>query len=214
MEHAVEMHQLLSAARDVSFSNIITGDESWIYLQNAPEQMWLEENAPRPTFPRRDIAAQKVMIIVFFSGERLLHVSYLPPKETLNSDTYIKYGLESLKRALESLVPRPPLPWFLHIDNAPCHRSVKTKIWLATNGFLTMDHPPYSPDLAPCDFWFFGALKHELKGSTYPSPEKLMNAIVTIATKLADGKMKGVYEEWIHRCKTVMSDGDYFEHTE
>jgi len=26
-----------------------------------------------------------------------------------------------------------------------------------------MDHPPYSPDLVPCDFWLFPKLKNALK---------------------------------------------------
>jgi hypothetical protein len=27
-----------------------------------------------------------------------------------------------------------------------------------------MDHPPYSPELAPCDFWLFPKLKNAMKG--------------------------------------------------
>jgi len=30
-----------------------------------------------------------------------------------------------------------------------------------------MDHPPYSPDLAPCDFWLFPKLKNALKGQRF-----------------------------------------------
>jgi histone-lysine N-methyltransferase SETMAR len=31
-----------------------------------------------------------------------------------------------------------------------------------------LDHPPYSPDLAPSDFYLFGPLKHHLSGNIFP----------------------------------------------
>ena len=37
---------------------------------------------------------------------------------------------------------------FLH-DNAPAHRALATQRKLAYLGFQCLDHPPYSPDLAP-----------------------------------------------------------------
>jgi hypothetical protein len=30
-----------------------------------------------------------------------------------------------------------------------------------------MDYPPYSPDLAPCDFWLFPKLKSALKDQSF-----------------------------------------------
>jgi hypothetical protein len=32
---------------------------------------------------------------------------------------------------------------------------------------LKLDHPSYSPDLAPCDFWLFPKLKTALKGHRF-----------------------------------------------
>jgi hypothetical protein len=32
-----------------------------------------------------------------------------------------------------------------------------------------MPHPAYSPDLIPCDFWFFGSVKECFKGKAFPS---------------------------------------------
>ena len=37
-------------------------------------------------------------------------------------------------------------------DNAPGHRSVLVKDFLAENNVKTLEYPPYSPDLAPADF--------------------------------------------------------------
>jgi transposase len=40
-------------------------------------------------------------------------------------------------------------------DNAPTHRSILVKDFLAKNNVTTLEHPPYSPDLIPADFYLF-----------------------------------------------------------
>ena len=47
---------------------------------------------------------------------------------------------------------------FLH-DNAPAHRALSTQKKLAYLGFQYLDHPSYSPDLAPSDYHLFPGLK-------------------------------------------------------
>ena len=42
--------------------------------------------------------------------------------------------------------------WFPFHVNAPAHRSVLVKYFLATNNATTLEHPQYFPDLAPADF--------------------------------------------------------------
>ena len=52
----------------------------------------------------------------------------------------------------------------LHHDNAAPH-----KAGIATEYLLP--HPPYSPDLAPCDFYLFPKIKQELSGRSFDSIE-------------------------------------------
>jgi transposase len=54
--------------------------------------------------------------------------------------------------------------WFLHHDNAPAHRSVLVKDFLAKNSVTTLEHSPYSPGLAAADVYLFPAMKTTLKG--------------------------------------------------
>jgi len=44
-------------------------------------------------------------------------------------------------------------------DNAPAHWALATQKKLAYLGFQCLDHPPYSPDLAPPDYHLFPGLK-------------------------------------------------------
>src|ERR1700753_291045 len=50
------------------------------------------------------------------------------------------------------------------VPNAPAHTSLLVRDFLAKNNTLMMPQPPYSPDLAPCDFFLFPKLKRPMKG--------------------------------------------------
>jgi len=61
----------------------------------------------------------------------------------------------------------------LHHDNAPAHRSFKVSQFLAMNHTTVMPHPPYSPDLAPCDFFLCPKLKRRMKGRRFDTTEEI-----------------------------------------
>jgi hypothetical protein len=52
----------------------------------------------------------------------------------------------------------------LHIDNATLHTSKMSTEKIEELGFILVLQPPYSPYLAPCDFFLFGSLKRSLEG--------------------------------------------------
>ena len=49
--------------------------------------------------------------------------------------------------------------WHFHQDNAPVHNSILVTDYLTKMGIKTVRHPPYHPNLAPCDFWLFPKLR-------------------------------------------------------
>ena len=51
-----------------------------------------------------------------------------------------------------------------HQDNAPAHTSSQARTVIRNAGFELLHHPPYSPDLAPSDFYLFPKLKEFMKG--------------------------------------------------
>ena len=59
--------------------------------------------------------------------------------------------------------------WHFHKDNVPVHNSILVTDYLTKMGIKTVPHPPYSPDLAPCDFCFY--LK--LRGCRYGTIEEM-----------------------------------------
>ena len=48
--------------------------------------------------------------------------------------------------------------WHFHQDNTPVHNSILVTDYLTMMGIKTVPHPPYSPYIAPCDFWLFPQL--------------------------------------------------------
>ena len=58
-----------------------------------------------------------------------------------------------------------------HMDNAPCHNSRATKEYLEENKVVRIDHPLYSPDLAPSDFYIFGYIKNAFANAVFNSVE-------------------------------------------
>jgi transposase len=75
--------------------------------------------------------------------------------------------LEILAKSPEAVYRRRPElwpdVWILHHDDARAHDMLAVREFMAKKLILKFDHPPYSPDLAPCDFWLFPKLKTTLK---------------------------------------------------
>ena len=93
-----------------------------------------------------------------------MHWEFVPPGQTVNQEFY----LEVLRRLRENVRrKRPELwksgEWFLHQDNAPAHTAVSVTRYLACLEWTVIPHPPYSPDLAPYDFFLFPTMKKKIE---------------------------------------------------
>ena len=75
-------------------------------------------------------------------------------------------------------------------------------------GIKTVPNPPYSPDLAPCDFWLFP----KLRGCRYETVEEMKEAVTKVIDTLTPEDFHGAFEkllEWYNKC--IAAGGDYFE---
>jgi hypothetical protein len=80
------------------------------------------------------------------------------------------------------------------------------------HGLRMAPHPPYSPDLAPSDFFLFGYVKRALQGSEFQTVEKLLAAGVTILNAIPAETLIITFHEWIRRLQTCIdTDGEYVE---
>ena len=99
-----------------------------------------------------------------------------------------------------------------HQDNAPVHNSILVIDYLTQMGIKTVPHPPYSPDLAPCDFWLFPKLKENLRGNRYSTIENMKEAVTRVLNTLTQEDFQGAFQKLLERYnKCIDVRGEYFE---
>ena len=75
-------------------------------------------------------------------------------------------------------------------------------------GIKIVPSPPYSPDLAPCDFWLF--LK--LTGCRFETIEEMKEALTMVIFTLILEDFHGAFQKLLERYnKCIAGGGDYFE---
>ena len=75
-------------------------------------------------------------------------------------------------------------------------------------GIKTVPRRPYSPDLAPYDFWLFS----KLRGCRYETIEEVKEAMTKVIDTLTQKNFHGAFEELLERYhKCIAAEGDYFE---
>ena len=74
----------------------------------------------------------------------------------------------------------PSGQWHFHQDNAPVRNSIIVTDYLTKIGIKTIPQSPYSPDLAPCDFWLF----RKLRGCCYETIKEMKEAVTKVIDML------------------------------
>ncbi|UYV71775.1 hypothetical protein LAZ67_9000338 [Cordylochernes scorpioides] len=75
-----------------------------------------------------------------------------------------------------------------------------------------MPQPPYSPDLAPCDFFLFPKLKRPMKGRRCATLDEIKTASKEELKRFFKNDFLKCFEDWKNRWhKCIISHGDYFE---
>ena len=75
-------------------------------------------------------------------------------------------------------------------------------------GTKTVPLPPYSPELAPCDFWLFP----NLRGCHYETIEEMKEAVTKVIDTLTQEDFHGVFQKLLEQYnKCIAAGGNYFE---
>ena len=75
-------------------------------------------------------------------------------------------------------------------------------------GIKTVPHPPYSPGLAPCDFWLFS----KLSGCRYETIVEVKEAVTKVIDTLTQEDFHGAFQKLLERYnKSIATGRDYFE---
>ncbi len=221
VERANEVLGLI--AEDPTYlDRVITCDESWVHyhdpLSKRESEEWRQKGEPRPKKVRQQKSAGKVMLLAFFDHKGLIYQHFVKnvkvkgKRRNFTSTDYLKV-LKTLQRHINKKRPELKNRWILHHDNVRPHTARVVTEWLEQQNIETVPHPPYSPDLAPCDFWLFPTLKKALRGRRFNSDEEVKQAVYSAFQKLPPTEfhktIKVKWEERLEKC--IVSRGQYFE---
>jgi hypothetical protein len=118
------------------------------------------------------------MLFVFSNGTGKFLIDILPESMKIDTD-YFAYNITDEisrlcypqgKRSRERRV-------MLHFDSAQIHCTGTVWDRMAAAELERMEHPPYSPDLTPCDFFFFRYVKGKLVGKQYETPDDFVSEV-------------------------------------
>ncbi|KAJ4436884.1 hypothetical protein ANN_17016 [Periplaneta americana] len=202
-------------------------DEYQITLQAASRNYWLSRQASWNVATRRGMASAMAPEEDLLGGgvsprtdrgalgevaEGLMHHEFIPEGRTVTKELYV----ETLRRLWDAVRRKRPEKWvennwFLMHDNAPAHRAIIVKNFLARHNITALDHPPYSPDLSPPDYFLFPRLKSHLKGRRFNAEEVIANATRALRRVSQNGFQACFQELYTRWQKCVVAEGNYFE---
>jgi len=147
----------------------VTGDESWVYRYEPESKrqsmQWKHPSSPAPPQRRGDVNGP---ILVHFqeNGQTVISARY--------SDMLVNELKPTIRSKRRGRLSKRVL--LLH-DNVRPHTVAHTVDRLRALKFEVLKHPPYSPDLAPSDFHFFGPMKEHFRDQKFAVYNEVMEAV-------------------------------------
>ena len=197
---------------DEFLDSILTGGETWV-SHHTPESkphslQWRHTHSPRTKKFETSISVKKIMASIFWDRKAILLVDFMPPGTTVNAAAYCD-TLTQLRQAIQNKRRRMLSGGvcLLH-DNARPHSTHITTALLGKFKWYILDHPPYSPDLAPCDFHLFLHLKKHLAGKKFNNNDEMQEEVMMwLKGQVADFCDSGIQKlvPRLHKCWTMLA---------
>jgi hypothetical protein len=100
--------------------------------------------------------------------------------------------------------------WYhLHVHNAQPRTSQASVDYIDRHKFVRVHHPPYSPDLAPTDFYLFEYMKGKLALCHGTTKEEFFGSVTEILDSIPEEELVQVFLNSTTRLEQVIStDGE------
>ena len=165
-----------------------------------------------PMYTKRTISSKKMYAIFFNSSRPVIQMS-CPSGHTVTGRFYKNSVLKKMKEFYNK--KRPSKGWsgvhLFHDASSSSHKCEVVKSFKASAKVKVLNHPPYSSDLSPCDFFVFPRLKKMLSGNKYMS-SSLGSTIYQCLQQIPKEDYLSAFLDWVKRLqKCVSVKGEYFE---
>ncbi|UYV74738.1 hypothetical protein LAZ67_12000754 [Cordylochernes scorpioides] len=124
------------------------------------------------------------------------------PKKAIFTKCKVYLGI--MRRLMEAVrLKRPERwqnnDWRLHVDNARPHTAHVVLQFLAKHSAIQIPHPPYSPDLAPNDFFLYLKLKMKLKERKFDNVDMIQAESKATLRNLSKSDFISCFDNWKKR---------------
>jgi hypothetical protein len=137
------------------------------------------------------------MLSVFFNGTGQFLFDILLEGMKMDMDYFADNIIDEMARLCYAQGRRPlERRVMLHFNHGPIHCTGTVPDRMAAAELERMEHPPYSPDLASCNFFVFGSVKGKLVGKHYETPEDLVSEVRNSIEGIRPDVLKSIFEFW------------------
>jgi len=146
-------------SKDDFLLRLVTVDETWVHYygpeNKAKSRQWVGQGSPRPTKFKTQPSAGNVMATVFWDTKGVMLMDILSKGSTITG-AYCANLLDQLRNPIrEKHRGKISKGVLLQHGNARVHTCKVAMDAVERNGYELIPHTPYSPDLAPSDFFLF-----------------------------------------------------------
>ncbi|CAH1959169.1 unnamed protein product [Acanthoscelides obtectus] len=131
----------------------------------AGSAVWVFQGEEKPTKVIRSRSVSKKLVAIFLSKAGRIATIPLNEQRTVTADWYTTISLQKVITELGKINPERRIT--LHQDNASSLTAQKARQYLTEENVELLDHPPYSPDLSPNDFFPYPEIKNRLRANEW-----------------------------------------------
>ncbi|CAH1960467.1 unnamed protein product [Acanthoscelides obtectus] len=142
--------------------------------------VWVFQGEEKPTKLIRSRSVSRMMVATFVS--KADHIATIPLNEqrTVTAD------------------------WYTTICLPKTMQAQKRRQYLTEENVELLDHPPYSPDLSPNDFFTFSKIKNRLRDQRFQSPEEAVDAVKNAVLDLPANEWNKCFENWFEPLRRII----------
>ena len=174
---------------------------------------WKRKDKKKPCVAKRTISSKKMLCAIFFNSSGPVVQVPCPSGHTVTGQFYKNSVLKKEKSfTIRNDQAKDGQESTFYMTTPPLISVRLLSLFVASKKMEVLNHPPYSPDLSPCDFFLFPKLKKMLSGNKYTSRSSLGSAIYQCLQQIPKQDYLSAFRDWakvLQKCVSVK--GEYFE---
>ena len=198
------------------FDCIVTGDESWIHhydpLSQLDAEVWKRLGEQTSSRLHQERSTGKIMMIIFWDKDGVLLTEYLPRGTTISGPCYASIIERLYSVIVEKGRGKVSHEVLLLHYNAPIGKCKIVQTAVRQTGFIELNHPIYSLDIAPANYHPLSNLKKFVHLKNFSSDNEAVTTVEDYLTDLnSESFCKGIQSLHDRWQRVVASEGQYIQ---